>query len=532
MPQTPLRALDRAVSLFPGKRAVWCEGRTWTYADFFGRVQQLSRALAALGVGPGDRVAYLSYNCHRLLEGYFAVPQMGAILLPLNIRLLAQDFRVILRHSGARLLFVHPDFLETVEAIRPDLPELEHVLLLEPDPRGRAEGPTYDQLLEAQPRDPYPRPEVDEDDVAELFYTSGTTGQPKGVMLTHRNLYALALQMVGALQFDEPDVHLHSLPMYHANGWGAPQTVTLVGGTHVMLPRFQAAQAVERIEALGVTTAYMVPTMVIELLNLPGLESRDLRSMRRLVVGGAAPSPTMAREVTERLGWPFVAAYGLTESSPVATFAFLRSWQRGEEPEQRYRRMASTGQPMPGVEARVVDLAGRDVPLDGRTPGELLLRGDTVMKGYWNNPEATAEAIRDGWLHTGDVATMDADRFIQIVDRKKDIIISGGENISSIEVEDTLYAHPAVMECAVIAVPDAKWGERPLALVVPKPGAAADRAALAEELRLWCRDRLAHFKAPDRVEIVDSLPKTGTGKIQKNVLREMYREAAPSDRAG
>lgn len=521
VPQTPLRALDRAVDLFPRKAAVVCGNNRMTYTDFAGRIHQLSRALASLGVAPGDRVAYLSYNCHRLLEGYFGVLQLGAILLPLNIRLYPDDFVTILNHSGARVLMLHPDFLPVIEAIRTRLATVEHYVLLEP-----AEGsdwPLYDDLLSAQTETPYPRPSIDEDDVAELFYTSGTTGLPKGVMLTHRNLYNLALQVVGALKYEEADVYLHTLPLYHANGWGAPHTVTCVGATHVIIPRFRAGEVLRLIEAERTTIAYMVPTMVIDLLNHPDLHRYDLRSMRAVVVGGSAPSPSMVREVTERLGWQFISAYGLTESSPVATFAFLRSWHDDLPSDERYRILASVGQPMPGIEAKVVDDRGREVPRDGRTPGELLLRGDTVMKGYWNNPDATAEAIRDGWLHTGDIATIDEDNYITIVDRKKDIIISGGENISSIEVENTLYAHPDVLECAVIAVPHERWGERPLALVVPKgdPSAHGD---LSGRLIAWCRERLPHFKAPDAVVIVDGLPKTGTGKIQKNVLRNQYRD--------
>jgi fatty-acyl-CoA synthase len=509
---TPGRALQRALSLFPDKESVHCGDEHFTYEALGQRVSRLSHALTRRGVRPGDRVAFLSPNCHRLLEAYFAVPMMDAVLLPLNIRLNADELAFILDDSAAAVLFVHPDLVALAAAVAAKTTGPLQVL-----PYLSERGDSYESLLASAPTEPYLFPQVEESDLAELFYTSGTTGYPKGVMLSHRNLYALALQIAAQLPVGEEDVFLHSLPMYHANGWGAPHTVTLMGGTHVVVAYPRPELVAPAVDRYGVTLAYMVPTMVIQLLNYPELARYNMRSFRRLVVGGSAPAPALARTLEQEWGCDLIGAYGLTEHSPVATFAQVPSYRRSQlSPEERNRLVCLTGQPMAGVEVRVVDDDGRDVPRDGRTPGEILLRSDTVMLGYWNRPDATAEVIVDGWLHSGDIATITADGFLDIVDRKKDIIVSGGENISSIDVENVLYDHPALLECAVISVPDEYWGERPAAYVVPKAGQTLTDA----DLHAWCESRLARFKIPREFHIEAELPKTGTGKIQKNVLRQ------------
>jgi len=353
--------------------------------------------------------------------------------------------------------------------------------------------------------------------VAELLYTSGTTGSPKGVMLTHRHLYLHAYSAALSLQYSDADIQVHTIPLFHVNGWGTPQFLTMVGGTHVMLRRFDPADLCAVVQRERATRFFLVPTMANALLNTPGLERFDLASLRRVVVGGSPGAPALFQRLEERLGCLCHTGYGLSETTPILTMAVPQA-HRPETGEARYRRLATTGQEVPGVELRVVDEHGRDVPQDEKTIGEIVVRGDAVMAGYWNQPEETARVIRDGWFHTGDMAVWDAERYVLIVDRKKDIIISGGENISSIEIENVLFTHPAVLESVVVSVPDEQWGEVPRAVVVIREGAAASE----DEILAYCRERLARFKAPRSVDFVPALPKGGTGKILKREVRERY----------
>jgi fatty-acyl-CoA synthase len=516
---TPLRFKRRARSLYGSKLGVVCGDLRLTYAEFFDRCDRLSRALVALGVAPGDPVAYLAYNCHRLLEGYYGVVQMGGILLPLNIRLSPDEFAYILNDSGARVLLFDSDFRDVVAALQPRLRSVRHFV-----PLDRATGDpwsspaTYDALLEAAGPGPFLEIEPDEDAVAELFYTSGTTADPKGVMLTHRNLYLHALTVIIACGLRDTDVQAHTIPLFHVNGWGAPQSLTCMGGTHVMQRRFDPGRVLETIERERVTVMALVPTMVNALLHYPDLAKHDTSSLRMVKVGGAAPSAPMIAAVEKAFGCTCYTGYGLTETSPVIAVALPKATTAGETPDQRQRRQAMTGWAQVGVELRVVDEQGKDVRPDGTEVGEILARGDAVMKGYWNKPDETARALAGGWFHTGDMATIDAEGYLLIVDRKKDIIISGGENIASIEIEQCLAAHDAVFEVAVIPVPDPKWGEVAKAVVVLKPGAAATEAEILD----CCRGRLAGFKCPRSIDFVESLPKGGTGKILKKLLRERY----------
>lgn len=519
-PMTPLLALHRARQLYADKTAVACGEHVATYREFGSRVDRLAWALdQQLAVQAGDRVAVLSPNCHRLLEAYFAVPVIGGVLLPLNVRLRVDELAFILVDAGVEVLLVHPDFAELTRDLVGQAPNLSHIVWLDTRPV-RVGDLAYEDLLR-RPSELSPlRFAGSEDDVAEIFYTSGTTGRPKGVMLTHRNLYSLAVQTITALALGDEEVFLHSLPLYHANGWGAPHALTFVGGTHVVVPYPRPALVAEAVAEWRVTLAYMVPTMLIQLLAA-GVPRHALRSLSRIVVGGAAPAPALGRQVADAWGSRVIGAYGLTEHSPVATFAEVpHHWRL--TPEQRHRVEVAAGVPMIGVETRLVAEDGHDVPQDGRSIGELWLRSDTVMKGYWRRPEETAEVLTaDGWLRTGDLATISPQGLVTIVDRAKDIVISGGENISSVEIEAVLADHPAVLECAVVAAPDAVWGERPHAFVVLRPRAVCT----PETLQGWCRDRLAHFKAPDVVHVVADLPKTGTGKIQKAALRECLRHS-------
>jgi acyl-CoA synthetase (AMP-forming)/AMP-acid ligase II len=497
---------------------VVCGSERFTYAQFADRAARLGGALKNAGVKPGDRVAFLSMNCHRLLEAYYGVLEAGAVLLPLNVRLLSQELVYILNDSEAKVLFLEKEFLALVDSFRSELLAVESFVLLDGPPEAGWLSPhSYEDLLAAALPCQADIMEIDEDDVAELFYTSGTSANPKGVMLTHRNVYLHALHVCLTFDPTRDFAQLHTIPLFHANGWGVAHILALIGGKHVMLRRFDCAQIFKLIEQERIYTMCLVPAMAIALVNSPDRQKHDLSTLERIIIGGAASSPTLVREVEEKLGVTCVSGYGLTETSPALSHSFIKHGFACDG-EQKFERQAMTGFADPGIEMRVVDDQDMDVPRDGETVGEIITRSDGVMKGYWNQPEASAEALRGQWFHTGDMATIDKDGYLLIVDRKKDIIVSGGENISSLEVEKALMAHTAVLEAAVISVPDEKWGEVPKALVVLKPGAHAEESELIE----FSRSRLAHYKCPRSVEFYESLPKTGTGKILKKNLRKKY----------
>jgi fatty-acyl-CoA synthase len=518
IPLTPIRFLRYAQQQFPSKTAVVCGEQRLTYAQFAERVWRLAGAIGKFGINPGDRVAFLSANCHRLLEAYYGVLEAGGVLLPLNIRLAPAELAFILNDSGAKLLFLQQQFLGMVDSFRHDVPGLKGFVLLDGTPQANWLSPqNYEDLLAAAAPHRADVKQIDENSLAELFYTSGTSANPKGVMLTHRNIYLHGLNVAINFSADKDTVELHTIPLFHANGWGVAHSLTFVGATHVMIPRFDTNEVFRLIQKERVRACSLVPTMATALVNCPDRPNYDLSSLKRINIGGAASSPTLVREVEEKLGCECYSGYGLTETSPVLTTAAAKpgtNWTGSD----RYARQAMTGYPIPGVEIRVVDSEGNDVPRDGRTIGEIIARSDGVMQGYWKQPEASAQVLRNGWFHTGDMATMHEDGYVLIVDRAKDIIVSGGENISSLELEKTLAAHPSVYETAIIPVPDAKWGEVPKALVVLKPGTHATE----EELLEFCRSRIAHYKCPRSVEFLDALPKTGTGKILKKDLRRKY----------
>jgi fatty-acyl-CoA synthase len=471
-------------------------------------------------VQPGDRVAFLSTNCHRLLEAYYAVPEAGGILLALNVRLAAPELAYVLNNAGVKILFLEGVFLPIVESFREAIPQIKTFILQDETPRPDWAAPhTYDEILANA--EPYncDLMQMDENSVAELFYTSGTGANPKGVMLTHRNVYLHAFGVILGLQSTHETVQLHTIPLFHANGWGAAHCITLLGARHVMIHRFDPLDVFRLIEQEKVTCMHLVPTMAVALVNCPDISRYDLSSLEKINLGGAAASPTLVRQLEEKLGCLAFSGYGLTETSPVLTMATPKTGTHYEG-DRHYDQQSRTGYPLPGVEIRVVGNDGNDVPRDGQTMGEIWARGDGVMLGYWNDPESTARVFENGWFHTGDVATIDKDGYILIMDRRKDMILSGGENISSIEVEKVLAAHPDVYEVAVIPVPDVKWGEVPKAIVVLKPDSPTTEAELID----FCRSRLAHYKCPKSIDFVDVLPKTGTGKLLKRELRKQYWE--------
>lgn len=517
---TQVRFLERAVKLFGHKTAVICEGERWTYAEFGERVERLANALEDLGVQPGDRVAYLGYNCHRLLECYYGITKMGGVLLPLNIRLAPQDFQYIIQDAKPVAVFIDPDFVEKLASILGEIPSVKHFYLL--GETGATpewiRGP-YERLLETASATPR-RSEGDypfqEDDMAELFYTSGTTGPPKGVMLTHRNLYLHALSAMATYPVHETDIQLHLIPLFHVNGWGTPHYVTAKGGTHVMVRKFDPIQVLDLVQTEKVNKFFIIPTMVNAIMEVPDLESYDLSSLKDVLIGGAPPPTGMCARAEEVFGCTVHGAFGMSETCPLIAFPELPSDL--DSATFRHRAHETWGFPMVGVEFRIVDESGNDLPWDGEAIGELLVRGDMVMKGYLNKEEATERALKDGWYHSGDLASMGPDGSLHIRDRMKDIIISGGENISSLEIEQVLYSHPDILECAVIGKQDPKWGEIPKAIVVAKPGATLN----PDDIIAFSRKNLAHFKALREAEIIHEMPRGGTGKILKSTLRKNY----------
>jgi fatty-acyl-CoA synthase len=508
------------VDLFGKKIGVVSGDRQYTYAQFGERCERLATALAAEGIKTGDRVAYLSFNNNQLLEGYYGVVQAGAIVMPLNVRLSPQELVAILNHSGARMLIFENDFVPLVEKLRPLCPAIERYVTI--DDKVPAADLTYEELLDKGHPERGDIFKIDEMSIAELFYTSGSTGTPKGVTLSHRTLYVHALS-VGCLFKDlETMVDLHTIPLFHANGWGRPQASTMNGTKQIMVRRFEPIGVLKLIQEHRATDMSLVPTMANALICVPNVNQFDVSSMRNVMIGGAAGSPELMRRVEKVFpNATCFAGYGLTETSPVLTSARTKSTLIPKTEEERYQRQAMAGWPVPNALVRVVDLEMNDVPRDMQTIGEVVAAGDHIMEGYFREPEATRAVMTGPWFHTGDMAIWDDEGFIHIVDRKKEIIISGGENISSLEVEKAIFAHPEVFECAVVAAPDEKWGEVPVALVVRQP----DSKLTADQLIAFLSERLGRYKMPRIIEFSDEpLPKTGTGKIRKMVIRERFWE--------
>lgn len=519
LPLTPVRFKHRAAELFGRKEAIVCGEKRFTYQEFSRRCDRFSAALLGLGVEPGDRVAFLSPNCHRLLEAYYAVPQIGAILLPLNARLTPAEIIPILRDAGPRLLFYDSELAATADEMASGGLPVEHFICLDQKSSTGLDDASFEDLLESAPPRAFDWTALDENAPAELFYTSGTTAQPKGVILSHRSLYLHALYVAHARKIGDADAEVYTIPLFHVNSWGSPHTLTLSGGRHVILRKFSPPALLDLIQRERVTRLPMVPSMATALIHHQDFDRYDVSSVKEVMIGGApANTALMSRIEIKFPGAVAAGGYGLTETSPVAGIAYLKDHLEKEAPDAQLRRKATAGYPICGVEARLAGPDGARIPSDGSTPGELLIRSDTVMDGYRNQPEETARALQGGWFHTGDLATIDDEGYILIVDRLKDMVVSGGENVATAEVERVISQHPAVLECAVIAVPDEKWGESPMALVALKPGCKATEA----EIMAHCRERLAGFKIPKAVEFRESLPKGGTGKILKRLLRDPY----------
>ena len=501
---TPLSFLSRSARVFPDKVAIVHGERRTTYREFEARANRLASALRASGVAPGDRVAFLAPNIPALLEAHYGVPASGAVLVAINTRLARHEVAEILAHCGARLVFCDHELVDLVDGI-----DVEVVRI---DDTGTPEDP-YEQFLAGGSPDPVEPPVADEEDVISINYTSGTTGRPKGVMYTHRGAYLNAL--VEALQANlRPEsVLLWVVPMFHCNGWCFPWAVTAMGGRHVCRRKVDPESIWELLDTEAVTHANGAPTVWLGVVTHPA--AHRLERELTVTIGGAPPSPTLL----ERMGTLNIRpvhVYGLTETyAPYTICEPQEAWQ-GLTAEEHARVLGRQGvHNIVSDRIRVVDDSMRDVASDGESMGEVVMRGNNVMRGYFQDPVATATAFAGGWFHSGDVAVMHPDGYIELRDRKKDIIISGGENISTIEVEHTICSHPDVLECAVVAIPDERWGERPKAFVTLAAGASAGERDIID----FCRAHLAHFKAPVAVDF-GPLPKTSTGKVQKNLLRE------------
>ncbi len=514
--ETPLTPLDfaRRTRRLHGDREAVVDGELrLSYAEFFGRCDRWSAALQGLGVQPGDRVATIAPNTHAQLESFYAVPQIGAVLVPINYRLSADDFGYIVNHSGASVLCVDRDYLDTVDGIRDQLPGVRHFVAFEGSRDGWLD---YEAAIAAAVPD-FTRPEIGERDLLTINYTSGTTARPKGVMITHRNAAMNSIGTLLHLPMAVGERYLWTLPMFHANGWTYTWTVTAAAATHVCLRKVDPGMVFELIRRERVGSLCAAPTVLISLANAPVEVRGQVPPGVRVVTAGAPPAAATIERLEEQFGWEVTQVYGLTETAPFITVCAPLPEHEKLSPAERAVQKARTGvELITSGELWVVTPDGAEVPADGETLGEIVVRGNVVMDGYYHDPEATDRAMGDGWFHTGDAAVVHPDGYVEIRDRIKDVIISGGENISSIEVEGTLLRHPAIQEAAIVGLPHEKWGETPHAFVVLKDGQSATEAEIIE----FTRDRLAHFKAPRGVTFVPQLPKTATGKIQKFLLRK------------
>ena len=466
-----------------------------TYRDVAERARSQAAALDELGVGVGERVAVVSHNAARLLLALFGVSGSGRILVPVNFRLNADEVGYIVEHSGASVLLVDPELDDDLRDVK-----ATHRFVI---------GEESDAAMFRPGVEPVAW-ELDEDATATINYTSGTTARPKGVQLTHRNIWVNAAIFGWQLGVNDRDVYLHTLPMFHCNGWGMPYAITGMGGRHIVLRKVDGSEILRRIDEHGVTMLNGAPTVVNLVIEAAREWAGDIpgRGRVRITVAGASPPTRTIEDVETVLGWEFVQIYGLTETAPLLTMNRSRAEYDALTPGERAARLGRAGAPTLGVRLGVDE------------EGEVLARSNVVMEGYWNQPEETAKAIADGWFHTGDGGSVDGGSYLTISDRKKDVIISGGENVSSIEVEDCLFSHPSVAEVAVIGVPDERWGETVKALVVAAPGATVNE----EELIAHCREHLAHYKCPTSIELRDELARTATGKLQKFKLRTPYWE--------
>jgi fatty-acyl-CoA synthase len=512
-PLTPLEFARRTRRLHGSREAIVDGDLRMSYEQFFDRCDRWSSALRELGVGPGDRVATIAPNTHSQLEAFYAVPQLGAVLVPVNHRLTRDDFVYVVNHSGATVVCVATEYLDAVDSVRGQMPEVRHFVALEDAKDGWLD---YEAAIAAASPG-FTGPQIDERDLLTINYTSGTTARPKGVMITHRNAAMNSIGTLLHLPIAVGERYLWTLPMFHANGWTYTWTVTAAAGTHVCLRKVEPGAVFRLIRDEDVSWLCAAPTVLISLANAPAQLRGEIRPGVRVVTAGAPPAAATIERLEEEFGWEVTHIYGLTETAPFILVCAPLPEHEDLAPADRAIVKARQGvELLTSGELRVADPAGQEVPADGQTLGEIVVRGNVVMQGYYHDPDATQRALGDGWFHTGDAAVVHPDGYVEIRDRLKDVIISGGENISSVEVEGTLLRHPSVQEVAIVGLPDEKWGETPHAFIVLREGTSATE----QEMIAFARERLAHFKAPRGVTFVTELPKTATGKIQKYALRD------------
>jgi fatty-acyl-CoA synthase len=533
-PLTLTHFFERARRLFPNKvlgtRVPGVGLVKSTYADFAERTARLAAALETLGVKKGDRVGTFAWNSNRHLEVYFAAPCMGAVLHTVNIRLAATDIAYIVNHAEDRVLIVDASCWPTLEPLRQQLRSVQHIIVMKDTPQAPIPPGTLDYealLAEARPVETWPR--LSETDAAGMCYTSGTTGHPKGAVYTHRAifLHSMASSMTDVLGISERDVILHIVPMFHANAWCVPFAGVLNGATQLFGgPNPQPRDIIEIVHRERVTFVGAVPTVWIAIDAILEQEPQwDISCIRAIPIGGSAAPRTLIEKFDKKYGARMVHAWGMTEMTPLGTICRLKAPMEARPDEERYAIRAKQGYPTVCVDLRIVDDEGREQPWDGQSMGEIQVRGPWVISAYYNAPESADRFTPDGWFRTGDVATVDPEGYVQITDRTKDLIKSGGEWISSIDVETMIMGHPKVLEAAVIAVPHPRWVERPLACVVPKPGERLDPAEILDYLR----PKLAKWALPDEVVLIEAVPKTSVGKFDKKVLRERFKDWAPRD---
>jgi fatty-acyl-CoA synthase len=530
-PLTLTHFFERSRKLFGKKMiATRVPGRPlfrYTYADFAARTMRLAGVLRDLGIKKGDRVATLAWNSHRHLEVYWAAPLSGAVLHTLNFRLSPQDLTYIINHAGDSVIFADSSVYPMLAGIRDKIPCVKHIVIMTdttdaPVPDGL---PEYEALLAGTT--PLERwPQLDETDALGMCYTSGTTGHPKGVVYTHRGifLHCMAQAAADTMALSENDVILHVVPMFHANAWCVPYGGVMVGATQIFAgPNIQPKDICEIVQAERVSFVGAVPTVWIAIKELVETAGYDISTIRCIPIGGSAAPRSLIEVFDKKFDATMMHAWGMTEMSPIGTLARLKSYMQTWPEDDQYAVRSKQGYPVAGVELRIVDDGGVEQAWDGASMGEIQVRGPWVLKSYYDYPEAADRFTSDGWFRTGDVAVIDPEGYIQITDRTKDLIKSGGEWISSIDVESMIMGHPKVLEAAVIAVPHPKWVERPLACVVPKPGATVDPA----EIITYLGDKLAKWALPDAVVLIDSVPKTSVGKFDKKVLRERFKDWPP-----
>ncbi len=513
--------LKKAIKFFPQKEAIRCGGQRWTYQTFYNRINRLSHCLKDLGVGKEDKVALLLPNCHCFLEAYYGIAQIGAISVPINYRLSPKEIAFIFLDSESKVLIADPIFRKQIDSIRGEMGGVQKILWIgEEVINGEGNDLNYEVALRESDFQPLSPPPLTGEDIAQIYYTSGTTGRPKGVMLSHKNVYTHALGTIAEIQLTDRDVWVHVAPLFHlADAW-ATWAITWVGGTHVLVREFDPKVVLETIERERVTLTNLIPTMLNLMVNHPDVGKYNYQSLRVLLSGGAPIAPQVVRKIVEIFKCDYIQTYGMTETSPYLTLSILKDHLRDLPFEEQLRFKSKTGREFICVELKVVNSQGEEIKRDEKEVGEIIVKGDIVTRGYWKLPEETEKSIKDGWLYTGDMAVMDEEGYVTIVDRKKDMILTGGENVYSTEVENILYMHPSILECAVIGVPDPKWGEAIKGIVVLKPG----QKVTAEEIIQFCKERMAHYKAPKSIDFIDALPRTGSGKIHKKGLRDKYWE--------